>query len=255
MNTNRTAMIVAAGLGTRLQPLTNTLPKALVPIAGKPMLERIIIKLKNAGYNKIVINIHHFGDMIIDFIAQNNNFGIEICISDERAELLDTGGGIKHAEQFLHGNTPFLVHNVDVISDVDLNQIYEKHCATPAIATLLVSARRTMRYFLFDEENYLRGWQNKSTDEIKLTDNSKQINIQDVTRNYTEYAFNGVYVISPKIFDYLKNEPNKFSITGALLTIAKTENIYGYIQPNLRWLDIGKIEVLKQAEEEFGDLL
>ena len=135
-------MIFAAGLGSRLKPLTDNLPKALVPVAGKPMLEHVILKLKAAGFNEIVINIHHLGQQIIDFLEANNNFGVQIHISDERDYLLDTGGGIKKATRFLMGDEPFLVHNVDILSNVDLKQLYQHHAEGKALATLLVSSGR-----------------------------------------------------------------------------------------------------------------
>ena len=149
------AMIFAAGLGTRLKPLTDNKPKALVEVGGKTMLELVILKLKEAGFNEIVINIHHFGQQIIDYLKANNNFGLTIHISDERDYLLDTGGGIKKATPFLMGNEPFLEHNVDIFSNVDLRQLYENHLKSGATATLLVSQRKTARYLLFNKENKL----------------------------------------------------------------------------------------------------
>ena len=142
------AMIFAAGLGTRLRPLTDHTPKALVPIAGKTMLERVILRLKDAGFNDITINIHHFGEQIIEFLRTHNDFGATIHISDERDRLLDTGGGIKKARPFLDGNEPFLVHNADIICDVDLAELYRHHRESNAEATLLVSERQTSRYLL-----------------------------------------------------------------------------------------------------------
>ena len=156
------AMIFAAGLGTRLKPLTDSTPKALLPINGKPMLEHVILKLKDAGFHQIAINVHHLGDQIINFLAANNNFGIQIHISDERDYLLDTGGGIKHAAAFLQGNEPFLIHNVDILSDIDLRALYNHHIETNPLATLLVSKRNTSRYLLFNKENKLCGWRNRN---------------------------------------------------------------------------------------------
>ena len=158
------AMIFAAGLGTRLKPLTDHMPKALVPVAGKPMLEHVIEKLKASGFNEIVINVHHFGNQIIDFLKEKDNFGIQIWISDETEELLDTGGGIKKAAHFF--DEPFLVHNADILSNVNLKALYEYHQASGNDATLLVSPRKTVRYLLF-EENRLCGWVNKDTLQTK----------------------------------------------------------------------------------------
>ncbi len=142
-------MIFAAGLGSRLKPLTDTMPKALVPVAGRPMLEHVILKLKASGFTEIVINIHHFGEQIIDFLKANDNFGLTIHISDEREQLLDTGGGVRKACTFFeHSDEPFLVHNVDILSDVDLKELYDYHLQNGSVATLLVSRRKTSRYLL-----------------------------------------------------------------------------------------------------------
>ena len=129
------AMIFAAGLGTRLKPVTDTIPKALVPVNGKPLLEHIILKIKNAGFDEIIVNVHHFPDQIIEFIELNNQFGIRIEISDERDRLLETGGGIKKAEWFFDDNQPFLVHNVDILSNLDLKKLYTNHLKSNSMAT------------------------------------------------------------------------------------------------------------------------
>lgn len=237
------AMIFAAGLGTRLKPLTDTVPKALLPIAGKPMLEHVILKLKAAGFDRLVINIHHLGQQIIDFLKNNNNFGVEIDISDERDYLLDTGGGIKKAQRFLDGNESFLVHNVDIISDIDLRTLYEEHCRLTPISTLLVSDRETSRYLLFNKENRLCGWRNKTTGEIKsyYPDFSPEM--------YTEYAFSGIHVLSPKIFDWLDVWTGKFSIINFYLSIAAKTDIHAYPIENLKLIDAGKLETLAKADE------
>ena len=147
------AMIFAAGLGTRLKPLTDHMPKALVPVAGKPILEHVIGKLKSSGFDEVVINVHHFADQIIDFLKAKDNFGIKIWISDETDELLDTGGGIQKAAPYF--DEPFLVHNADILSNVDLKALYDFHRTSGNDATLLVSPRKTVRYLLFDEKNRL----------------------------------------------------------------------------------------------------
>jgi NDP-sugar pyrophosphorylase family protein len=242
---NRKAMIFAAGLGTRLKPLTDNMPKALVRIADKPILEHLITKLIRSGFSQIVINVHHFADMIIDFLNKNNNFGIDIFISDERCNLLDTGGGIKHAARFLQGDKPFLVHNVDMISNVNLNEMYDLHACNNSLATLLVSNRESSRNLLFNDNGQLCGWQNKLTGEIKWN-NAKF--------SYSEckpYAFGGVHIVSPKIFDYFDGWNSKFSIIDFYLSIAQTQNICAYVPQHLRIIDIGKKETLQQAEKEF----
>lgn len=154
-------MIFAAGLGTRLKPLTDNMPKALVPVAGIPMLERVILRLKENGFDNITVNIHHFGQQIIDFLNAHNNFGVQIHISDERDLLLDTGGAIRKARPFLDGNEPFLVHNADILTDIDLRTFYQYHLDNHAEASLLVSKRKTSRYLLFDQHYQLKGWTNK----------------------------------------------------------------------------------------------
>ncbi|NDV82996.1 nucleotidyltransferase family protein [Bacteroides sp. 51] len=249
------ALIFAAGLGSRLRPLTDTTPKALIPIGGKPMLEHVILKLKASGFNELVINIHHHGQQIIDYLQSNNNFGLNIHISDERDQLLDTGGGIKHARQFLDGDEPFLVHNADILSNVDLKQLYEYHLrphgnlgAAPrylcgSVATLLVSQRETSRYLLFDKENRLHGWQNRETGEVK----SPSPNFRPSM--YNGYAFSGIHVISPEIFEWMDKWEGKFSIINFYLAICAKANIQAYPMDNLQLLDIGKPEALVKAEE------
>ena len=237
------AMIFAAGMGTRLKPLTDTMPKALVPINGKPMLEHIILKLKNSGFTQIVINIHHLGQQIIDFLAENNNFGIDIIISDERDYLMDTGGGIKKAKSFFTGKEPFLIHNVGIISNVDLKKLYDKHLETNPLATLLVSKRETSRYLLFNKENKLCGWRNLETGEVK------SFYPYFDPAQYNEYAFSGIHVLSPEIFDWMEEWTGKFSIINFYLSICAKTDIHAYPAENLHLMDIGKIETLTKAEE------
>ena len=219
------AMIFAAGLGTRLRPLTDHMPKALVPVAGKPMLERVILRLKEAGFNEITVNIHHFGEQIIDFLRAHDNFGTEIHISDERGMLLDTGGGIKKARPFLDGQEPFLVHNADILTDIDLAGLYRHHLESDAESTLLVSERKTSRYLLFDYR------------ETK----------------YRELAFGGIHIISPSLFRLMDDGQwdGKFSIIPFYLSACTKVHIQGYPLQGFRWFDIGKPETLAQAEEYY----
>lgn len=242
------AMIFAAGLGTRLRPLTNDRPKALVEIGGKPMLERVITKLAGAGFEDITINIHHFGEKIIEFLEKNNNFGLNIHISDERDMLLDTGGGILKARQFLDGEEPFLVHNADILTDIDLNAMYQSHLNSGAMATLLVKDRLTSRYFVFDDDYRLQGWINKSTGETRPTAFKHREGMR-------ELAFGGIHVISPSIFEPLERHSQgeaKFSITPFYVDECHTHIINGYVQQRTyTWLDVGKPETLAQAEEMF----
>lgn len=242
-------MIFAAGLGTRLRPLTDNMPKALVPVAGKPMLERVILKLKESGFCDITVNIHHFGEQIIDFLRANNNFGADIHISDERAMLLDTGGGIKKARPFLDGNEPFLVHNADILSEIDLPAFYRHHLESNAEATLLVSERNTSRYLLFDQEHNLHGWINKATGEVKPTDFAYHKGA------FQELAFGGIHVISPSLFRYMDQEEwtGKFSIIPFYLSVCRKTAIQGYPLQGFQWFDIGKPETLGMAEKYYRE--
>lgn len=235
------AMIFAAGLGTRLKPLTDNLPKALIPIAGKPLLEHVILKLKAAGFYEIIVNIHHFPELIIDFLKQNDNFGIHIEISDERVELLDTGGGIRKAAWFFEDGKPFLVHNVDILSNVDLNELYKQHTSTNSLATLVVSKRDTFRYLLFDDNKRLCGWINEKTGEVKPK------GISHIT-GFNKLAFAGIQVLSPKIFDLMKTLDSKFPIMDFYLSNAEMEKISGFVPNDFKMMDVGKLDVLDEAE-------
>lgn len=237
------AMIFAAGLGSRLKPLTDTTPKALLPIAGKPMLEHVILKLKAAGFDEITVNIHHLGNQIADFLAARDYFGLDIHISDEQDYLLDTGGGIKKAAGFLNGDEPFLVHNVDILSNVDLRKLYDTHVQTKALATLLVSKRDTSRYLLFNQEDKLCGWRNHETGEVK-----SYYPYFD-PEQHNEYAFGGIHVISPEIFHWMEEWTGKFSIINFYLSICAKTTIQAYPAENLRLLDIGKPDTLQKAQE------
>ena len=243
------AMIFAAGLGTRLKPLTDHMPKALVPVSGRPMLEHVILKLKAAGFNELVINIHHFGEQILDFLRANQNFGLTIHISDERDCLLDTGGGIRKAEPFFRGNEPFLVHNVDILSDTDLKALYEYHRQSGNDATLLASRRKTIRYLLFDDEKRLCGWINKDTLQTKPEGFAYN------PEHHHEYAFSGIHVISPSLFHYMDERwTGKFSIMDFYLQTCHEARIGGRLTDTLRLIDIGKPETLTQAEEFLASL-
>lgn len=237
-------MIFAAGLGTRLRPLTDHMPKALVPVAGKPMLERVILRLKEAGFNEITVNIHHFGEQIIDFLRARDHFGLTLHISDERGMLLDTGGGIKQARPFLDGNEPFLVHNADILTDLDLAGFYRRHAESDAEATLLVGERQTSRYLLFDAGCHLRGWVNKSTGEVK----PEGFDYREEA--YRALAFGGLHVVSPTLFRLMEEErwSGKFSIIPFYLSACAQVRIQGYLPGEIRWFDIGKPETLDAAD-------
>lgn len=235
------ALIFAAGLGTRLKPLTDSMPKALVPIAGKPLLEHVILKLKSAGFDELIVNVHHFPDQIIDFIQKNKSFGIRIEISDERDFLLDTGGGIKKTADFFNDNKPFLVHNVDILSTVDLSDLYQQHLRSNPLATLVVSRRDTFRYLLFDDNTRLCGWINEKTLDTKP---------QGFTHpeRYNKLAFSGIQILSPEVFKCMEAFPDKFSVMDFYLSNPKVNRIQGYIPSDYKMLDVGKLNVIDDAE-------
>ena len=239
------AFIFAAGLGTRLKPLTDTMPKALVPVGVKPLLAHVIEKLKAAGCKKIVINIHHFGDMIIDYVKSQNNFGVEILFSDERQMLLETGGAIKHAVDLL-GDEPFLIHNVDILSNVDLKALIAAHSKADSAATLLVSKRNSTRALLFSPEGNLTAWTNKTTGEVKSP--YENIKIASSVTGLEEFAFSGIHIFSPRLFKYFGAYPEKFSIIDFYLNTCKDEKIKAYTQEGLQLLDVGKLDSLERAE-------
>jgi NDP-sugar pyrophosphorylase family protein len=232
------AIILAAGLGTRLQPLTNTKPKALVEIQGITLLELQIQKLKHYGFKDIIINIHHFGNQIVEYLHNHDNFGIHIEISDETGYLLDTGGGIKQAAWFLEGDEPFLAYNVDILTDLDLNRLYERHRKNKPFATLAVMNRNSSRVLLMDKQCRLRAWKNKTTGEIKPY--GKEVS------GCSEYAFSGIHIIDPKLFSNI-TEQGRFSIIDVYLRLAMSESIQGYVHNESNWMDAGCIEELERA--------
>ena len=232
------AMIFAAGMGTRLKPLTDTMPKALVKVGGEPLLRHVVMKLKDAGFERIVVNVHHFADQIEDYINSNGGFGLDIRISDERRQLLETGGGIKAARTLFDAESPILIHNVDILSNVDLSRLYDS--AGDADATLLVSPRVTKRYLLFDEDMRLNGWKNIETGEQKgpCTADSPQM-----------FAFSGIHVFSPRLFPLMDEWPERFGIIDFYLKACAVSRISGYLQDDLHLLDVGKLDSLHEAEQ------
>ena len=236
------AMIFAAGMGTRLKPLTDTIPKALVPVSGKPLLQHVIEKLRNYGFDEIIINIHHFADQIIDFVASENHFNIRIEFSDEREELLDTGGGVNKASWFFDDGKPFLVHNVDILSTIDLTALYTSHISNNALATLVCSDRQTSRYLLFDREHHLKGWINETTGEIKSPLSSLQ------PPHYLKLAFSGIHILEPSIFPYMHDFPARFPIIDFYLSLCDRHSISCFAPKDLKIMDVGKLNSLKEAE-------
>lgn len=226
------AMILAAGLGTRLNPLTEHRPKALVEWKGKALLEHVILKLKQQGFGEIIINIHHFPEMIMDFVKQNDDFGLRIVFSHEAEELLDTGGGIAKAAWFFD-ERPFLVYNVDVQCDIDLERMYRAHLKRGALATLAVKDRVTTRSLLMNREGYLKGWRDNRNGDTILVDQSEE--------QLIPIAFSAIHIMDPEIFKLFPDR-RRFPITTFYLELAKSRPIYLYRHDEDRWTDMGKLE-------------
>ena len=233
------ALIFAAGLGTRLKPLTDTMPKAMVPVNGKPLVQILIERLKGIGVTDIVINVHHFAQQIIDFVHANNSFGINIQFSDETDMLLETGGGLKKAARLFSNGEPILVHNVDILSNADLLSLYNNATTT----TLLVSERKTQRYLLFDDSDRLIGWTNTATGEFK----SPYEDIKE--RPARGLAFSGIQVFQPSLLPLMDSWQGKFSIIDFYLSICDKVDIRCQYDPHLQLLDVGKLDTIAKAEE------
>ncbi|HLN75107.1 MAG TPA: nucleotidyltransferase family protein [Prolixibacteraceae bacterium] len=237
------ALIFAAGLGTRLKEHTSNKPKAMVLVAGKPLLQHAIEKLVMHQISDITINVYHFADQIISFLNDHPFPGVQIHLSDEREELLDTGGGLKKAACFLRGEKPILIYNVDVISNLDLTSLEHYHLTSGSLATLVVRQRETSRYLMFDEQMQLAGWKNFSNGETKISR-------QDLFDSSLPYAFSGIQVVQPEIFNLISEE-GKFPIMDLYLRLAKTQKIHGYVDNSSIWMDLGKPEQLVLAEKMF----
>ena len=250
------AMIFAAGLGTRLKPLTDTLPKALVPLAGKTLLQWQVEKLKAAGITDIVVNVHHFPDMIIDYLRQHDYFGCNIQVSDERDMLLETGGGLRKAEEmfrssgvqeFRSSEEGILVCNVDILSNIDIPTLLQAY-NPEEMGVVVVSERDTQRYLLFNEENRLCGWTNIATGEVKGEEAIRRLGDEAMKK----LAFSGMQVLNPRVFDCMdeivEKKGEKFSLIDLYLNIAEKEILRAYIPENYRMMDVGKIAQLSEAE-------
>ena len=239
------AMIFAAGLGTRLKPLTDNMPKALVEVGGQTLLQRTLIKLKNAGANHVVVNVHHFADQIKAYLCAHDNFGMVVDISDESTSLLNTGGGVKKAGYLFSAEENILIHNVDILSNVDLRKFYASHSACDAL--LLVSERQTKRYLLFDNDRQLVGWTNVETGEVRSP--YPDLRVEDCSR----YAFAGIHSFSPRLLSAMDAFPDKFSIVDFYLSVCAKCRISGYVKPDLKLLDVGKLDTLKRiAKSNMG---
>ena len=268
------AMIFAAGLGTRLKPLTDTLPKALVPIAGKTLLQWQIERLKAAGITDIVVNVHHFPDMIINYLRENDNFGCRISVSDERDMLLETGGGLRKAKELLTlspnspiASSPILICNVDILSNIDLPALLNAY-NPEEMGLVVVSPRDTQRYLLFDDTNRLCGWTNIATGEVRpaslashlhnlqrsdLQPNGRSTGAADLPHSdLSPLAFSGMQLLNPRIFDHMDEfaqlKGDKFSLIDLYVYLAEKEILRAFIPENYRMMDVGKINQLSEAE-------
>lgn len=234
------ALIFAAGKGTRLKPFTDYHPKALAIVNEIPLLQRNILYLKEFGIRDFVINIHHFGEQIVDFLRRNNNFNCEIEISDEKDELLETGGGLLFAKRFLDHGEDFLIMNADILTDLDINQLVKYHQEKKDFATLAVSDRTSSRKLLFNDEMVLRGWLNVQTGEQRLAEFNK---------GFRPLAFSGIHCINPEIFNKIKRR-GKFSIMEEYLDLMSSESIHGF-EHHATIVDVGRPESITKAEQIF----
>lgn len=236
------AMILAAGLGTRLKPFTDKHPKALAIVNGKTLLQRNIEYLTSYGFKDIIVNVHHFADQIIELLKEKNGFGSKITVSDETKEVLETGGGIQKAGWFFEaGQEPFLVINADILTDLDLKEMWLNHQQQDSLVSLAVSERNTSRYFLFNDEGILCGWRNVKTGEERLSRTSE---------NYHQKAFSGIQIISPKIFPLIRQQ-GKFSMVEVYLDLAKNNSIRSFEHHAQKFIDVGKPESLLLASRLF----
>ena len=239
------AMILAAGPGTRLRPLTDHRPKALVEVAGRTLLEITLSRLRAYGIREVIINVHHFADMIVDYLKTNNNFGMRIEVSREEV-LLDTGGGLKKAAYFFLEDSkrfaePFILHNVDVISTIDLRRMVQFHTEKQALATLAVQNRETSRYLIFDEQLQLCGRRSGLDQNIEFVRSSQQVQA---------LAFSGIHVISPRLFPMMMEEGVFTIITSYLHLAAHQERILAFRADEYYWRDLGRPENLMQAAQD-----
>lgn len=255
------SMIFAAGLGTRLKPLTDRIPKALVRVGGKPLIEYVLKNLVAAGSKRIVVNVHHFANQIIEYLQQTD-FGVDIRVSDETEMLLDTGGGIKNAAPFFNTSEPVLIHNVDILSNVDLRALYNYACEAEieekVDAVLLVSLRKTKRYLIFNKDMRLVGWTNVDTGEVKspyetlheltFTQPYDNNNVTNEQYGYTLFAFSGIHVIGNKVFEAMNECSANFPIMDFYLQYAKDLHFVGKVKNNLKLMDVGKLDTLAEAD-------
>ncbi|MFN8363072.1 MAG: sugar phosphate nucleotidyltransferase [Cloacibacterium normanense] len=234
------ALIFAAGKGTRLKPFTDSHPKALALVNDVPLLERNIKYLQSFGVTEFVINVHHFGEQIVEFLEKNNHFGAKIDISDEKDELLETGGGLLFAQKYLENEENFLIMNADILTDLNIHELVKFHETHLPLATLAVSDRNSSRKLFFNSEMVLKGWMNKNSGETKMA---------EFNNNFKELAFSGIHCINSSIFDKIKRR-GKFSIMEEYLDLMFENNILGF-QHEARLIDVGRPESVIEAEKYF----
>lgn len=237
------AMILAAGLGTRLRPLTHEIPKALVEVGGRTMLEHVARRLIDAGADRLIINVHHHADQILRFMERVDDFGVDVRISVEKEEALETGGGLKHAAPHFDGREPFIIHNADILTNIDLRQLYAAHASAGALATLAVREAGPSRYLIFDEAGDLCGYGDREGAEHE---------VREPAGATTRRDFCGVQVVSPRIFD-LMTETGAFSIINTYLRLSRAgAAIRPHDAGDALWIDIGKPERLEEARAMFS---
>ena len=235
------AMIFAAGLGIRLKPFTEKHPKALFTVNGKTLLDRNVEYLKKYGITDIIINLHHFGEQIRSHAIKNNNWGINISFSDESDELLDTGGGLLKAADFFEGTENFVLYNADILTNLSLDKMITFHLQKSSMATLSIADRKSSRYFLFDYDSNLCGWENIDTGEQK---------IKEVRKEYIQRAFSGIHIVNKTMLNTC-TEIHKFSITDWYLDICADNTIIGFEDTGAEFVDVGKMESIEKAEALF----
>jgi NDP-sugar pyrophosphorylase family protein len=243
------AMVLAAGLGTRFKPWTDRHPKALALVNGKSLLQRNIEYLRQYGIEEVVVNVHHFADQIIEALRTNNGWGSRYMISDETAEVLETGGGLKKARSFLEGST-FVLMNVDILTDMDLSALIADHLRNRPLATLAVTDRVTSRYFLFDDRDELCGWRNATTGQERMACPAGPGRATAIRGPLTQKAFSGIHVIDPAIFPLMTRD-GKFSVVDLYLDLAADHPIRAHDHSHSRLIDVGKPESAEQAARLF----
>ena len=234
------ALIFAAGKGTRLKPFTDSHPKALALVNDVPLLERNIKYLQSFGVTEFVVNVHHFGEQIVEFLEQNNHFGSKIDISDEKNELLETGGGLLFAQKYLENEENFLIMNADILTDLNIHELVKFHETHLPLATLAVSDRNSSRKLFFNSEMVLKGWMNKNSGETKMA---------ELNNAFKELAFSGIHCINSSFFDKMKRR-GKFSIMEEFLDLMFENKILGF-QHEARLIDVGRPESVIEAEKYF----